>query len=60
MANQPARIGYSIKEAAEVSTLGRTTIYSHLKSGRLASKRCGGRRIVSAESLHALVKGEDA
>lgn len=54
----PQRIGYSVKEACLVSSLGRTTLYSHISTGRLKAKRVGGRTIVSAESLHALIAGE--
>ncbi|WP_084673658.1 helix-turn-helix domain-containing protein [Sphingomonas sp. MM-1] len=44
-------LGYSIKEACRVSSLGRTTIYSHISSGRLKVTRLGRRTIISAASL---------
>ena len=51
------KIAYSIKEACAASSLGRTTIYSHIAAGRLQVTRIGGRTVIPAESLHALVGG---
>lgn len=56
--NPPAKLGYSIREACEASSLGRTTIYSHISTGRLRVTRIGGRTIIPAESLYALIAGE--
>ena len=56
--NDPLKIGYSIKEACKASSLGRTTIYSHIGSGRLLARRIGGRTIIPADSLHALIAGD--
>lgn len=55
--NDPIKIGYSIREACQASSLGRTTLYSHIAAGRLRAVRIGGRTIIPAESLHALVQG---
>jgi excisionase family DNA binding protein len=52
------KIGYSIREACRASSLGRTTIYNHIAAGRLRAVRVGGRTIIPAEALHALVFGE--
>ena len=52
------KLGYSIREACQASSLGRTTIYSHIAAGRLRAVRVGGRTIIPAESLHALIAGE--
>jgi excisionase family DNA binding protein len=54
----PPKIGYSIKEACRVTSLGRTTIYSHIAGGRLRATRVGGRTIIPAESLVALIAGK--
>jgi excisionase family DNA binding protein len=51
------KIGYSIREACQVSSLGRTTIYNHIAEGRLRATRIGGRTIIPAASLHALIVG---
>jgi len=56
--NDPPKIAYSIKEACKASSLGRTTIYSHIAAGRLVARRIGGRTVIPAESLHALIAGE--
>jgi excisionase family DNA binding protein len=54
------KLAYSIREACEASSLGKTTIYSLIAVGRLRTIRIGGRTIIPAESLHALLAGEDA
>lgn len=51
------RLGYSIKEACLLSSLGRTTIYSCILDGSLKVTRVGRRTIILAESLRALVEG---
>ena len=56
--NDPPKIAYSIKEACKASSLGRTTIYSHIAANRLRAVRIGGRTVIPAESLHALIAGE--
>jgi excisionase family DNA binding protein len=53
----PPKIGYSIRESCLASSLSRTTIYSHITAGRLRATRVGGRTIIPAESLHALING---
>ena len=52
------KLGYSIREACQASSLGRTTIYSHISAGRLRAVRVGRRTIIPAEALHALIAGE--
>lgn len=55
--NDHKKLAYSIKEACAASSLGRTTLYSHITAGRLRAVRVGGRTIIPADSLHALVGG---
>jgi excisionase family DNA binding protein len=55
----PVKLAYSIREACAASSLGRTTIYAHIAAGRLKARRIGGRTIIPAESLHALLAGDD-
>ncbi len=52
------KLGYSIREACQASSLGRTTLYAHIAAGRLRAVRIGGRTIIPAESLHALIAGD--
>lgn len=56
--NDPPKIGYSIREACRASSLGRTTLYNHISAGRLRAVRVGGRTIIPAEALNALIAGE--
>ena len=53
----PPKIAYSINEACQATSLGRTTIYSHIAAGRLPVIRVGGRTIIPADALHAFVGG---
>ncbi len=55
---EPQKIGYSIREACQASSLGRTTLYNHIAAGRLRATRIGGRTIIPADALYALVAGE--
>ena len=52
------RLVYTIREACQVSTLSRATIYNHINAGRLRVVRVGGRTLIPAESLHLLLAGE--
>ncbi|MFC3173955.1 helix-turn-helix domain-containing protein [Novosphingobium bradum] len=52
------KLGYSIREACQASSLGRTTLYKHIAAGRVQAVRIGGRVIIPAESLQALIAGE--
>lgn len=52
------KIGYSIKECCEATSLGRSTLYNHIAAGRLRAVRVGGRTIIPADALHALISGE--
>ena len=51
------KLAYSIREACEASSLGKTTIYSLIAAGRLKAVRVGSRRIIPADSLRALING---
>lgn len=58
--SDPPKIGYSIREAVAATSLGRTTIYKMLADPDcpLKAVRIGGRTVIPAQSLHALVSGE--
>jgi excisionase family DNA binding protein len=53
-----SKLGYSIREACQASSLGKTSIYNHIASGRLKAVRIGGRTIIPASALRALISGE--
>ena len=53
--NTHPKIAYSIKEACETSSLGRTTLYRHIRNKCLRAIRVGGRTVIPADSLHALL-----
>jgi hypothetical protein len=55
--HDPPKLGYSVREACQVSSLGRTTIFSRIADQTLDVKRVGRRTIISAASLKALVTG---
>jgi excisionase family DNA binding protein len=57
-ATQFPKIAYSIREACRASSLGRTTVYAHISTGRLKAVRIGGRTVIPADSLLALIAGE--
>lgn len=52
------KMAYSIREACHASSIGRTTLYSHISTGRLRATRIGGRTVIPADSLRALIAGE--
>jgi excisionase family DNA binding protein len=58
-ATQPRpKLAYSILEACEASSLGKTTIYSLIAASRLRAIRIGGRTVIPADSLNALLNGD--
>lgn len=52
------KLSYSIREACQATSLGRTSIFAHIAAGRLRVVRIGGRTIIPAEALHALISGD--
>ena len=58
--HDPPKIAYSIKEACQATSLGRTKIYLMLAdpSCPLKAVRIGGRTVIPAEALHALISGD--
>jgi excisionase family DNA binding protein len=49
------KLAYSIRDACEASSLGRTTIYALIGAGKLQAVRIGGRTVIPAESLSNLL-----
>lgn len=58
--NGPLKVGYSIREACQASSLSKSTIYNHIAAGRLRAVRVGGRTIILADALRSLIEGEAA
>jgi excisionase family DNA binding protein len=42
----------SVKEACELSSLGRTTFYKYMRLGKIPAHKCGNRTIVLTNELH--------
>ncbi|WP_081432260.1 excisionase family DNA-binding protein [Erythrobacter litoralis] len=51
-----ARIAFSVAETAEATGLGRTTIYSLIRDGKLRSVKAGNRRLIRACDVYGLVQ----
>lgn len=49
------RLAYAMADLAEVTGLGRTTLYEEAKAGRLRLTKCGTRTIVLAEDVRAFL-----
>jgi excisionase family DNA binding protein len=47
------KLAFTIPEAVRATGIGRSTLYTHIKDGRLRATRVGGRRIILAENLAA-------
>ena len=45
------------KDAAKAYGVGRVTLYGWMKSGRLASVKLGGARLIPVDALEALIAG---
>ncbi|QIL01355.1 helix-turn-helix domain-containing protein [Sphingomonas sinipercae] len=59
-ADCPERIAYSIKEAAAVSGLGRTTIYSLIAQGELRRTKIGQRTLIPRAELERILQVDSA
>jgi excisionase family DNA binding protein len=53
-----ARLTYRVDEASKVSGLSRSTIFEHIRTGRVGSVKVGGRRLIPATALRRLLKLE--
>ncbi len=49
------KLAYSIQQACEATSLGRTRLYALIKEGRLVARRIGGRTVIPAASLYRLI-----
>lgn len=51
----PRPLAYSIKDAIQVSSIGRTTLYGLISSGEIETVKIGKRRLVKAASLASFI-----
>ena len=51
------RLAYSVAEAATVTGLGKTTLYSLIAAGTLPSRKIGKRRLIASSDLSGLIGG---
>ena len=56
----PAKLAVSIEEAAEISSIGRSTLYELMAAGRLAFVKLGSRRLILVADLQALLAAHRA
>lgn len=51
-------LAYSINEACQVSSIGRTGLYRLIGEGRLEVRKIGKRTLIPAASLRRLIEGD--
>jgi excisionase family DNA binding protein len=54
----PEKLAFSVAEACVATILGRTTIFEKIKDGTLIARKIGGRTVIPADALRALIDGE--
>jgi len=52
------KLAYSIREACDATSIGRTTLFKHIAAKRLRTVRIGGRTLIPAVSLRNFVEGK--
>jgi hypothetical protein len=57
---EPERLSYTLPEGASITGLSIATLRRHEKAGRLRFFKVGGRTLVCAASLRALLLGQAA
>lgn len=56
----PTQVSVTVAEAARLSGLGQSTIWSLIAGGKLESTSIGRRRLVLYRSLRRLIEGDQA
>lgn len=54
----PPKLAFSVAEACAALGLGKTNIYRLIAAGELETVKIGGRRLVPANSIRALLDGK--
>ena len=58
---QPAdALAFTVQSACALTGLGRTTMYALMRAGTLRRIRIGGRTLIAADSLRAMLAGGEA
>jgi excisionase family DNA binding protein len=54
------KLAYSVLEACDLLSIGRTTLYGLIKSGDLQTRKVGRRTLIPAKSLDAFVSAVES
>ncbi|MFT4055210.1 MAG: helix-turn-helix domain-containing protein [Novosphingobium sp.] len=54
------RLAYSVSDACAVLSIGKTSLYALINSGKLPKRKAGRRTLIPASAVKALVDGEAA
>ncbi len=52
------KLAYSVKEACQATSIGRTTLFNYIKDGRLRVVHIGGRTLIPADALQEFLFGK--
>lgn len=55
-AHDNPKLAYSITEAANATSIGRSKLYELIAQGRLETRKIGKRTVIPAASLHRLLE----
>ncbi len=53
----PAKLAFTVDEAAAASGIGRSSLYAKIRDGSLQSRVVCGRRLIMADDLRAFLTG---
>lgn len=51
------KLCYTIREASEVTTVCKSTLYMHIRSGALKARKLGKKTLILADDLKAWIAG---
>ena len=58
--NPPNRLAYSVPQAIEATSIGRSLLYKQIKAGNLKTFKIGTRTLIAAEDLVAWLEQHKA
>jgi excisionase family DNA binding protein len=53
-------LAYAVKEAMELSRIGRTKFYELIRTGQIRTKKIGSKHLVPVDELKRFLRDEDA